>query len=344
MRPDLGQVEQHGSFGLFDDRHRAGAIRLKPHVDVPLAEPQSPAPVTFRQSASDADNRVEATTLSAYVQDQLALGERWQLIGGVRLERFALAYRNHRSGESLDRTDVMASPRAGLVFRAARPLSLYASYGVAALPSAGDQFASLDATTSALEPETFTNHEVGLKWDATPSLAVTVAAYRLDRNKTRAPDPADPTRSVQTGSQRSRGIEVAAQGRLVGGWSVAAAYALQDAEITAKTSAAEPGAVVPLVPRHALSLWNRVTLSPALALGIGVVHQGSSFAALDNAVTLPAFTRVDAAAYVGLSTRVDLQLNVENLLDASYHLTSHNNHNITPGSPRAVRLGLTSRY
>lgn len=322
--------------GYFDDAATA--------IEVPLVDPVTTAPVTFRQSATDADNRVEATTISAYLQDQVALGSRWQVIGGVRIERFALDYQNRRNATSLRRTDVMVSPRAGLVFRAARALSLYASYGVAALPSAGDQFASLNATTSTLEPETFTNHEVGLKWDAGSSLAITVAAYQLDRNKSRAPDPADPTRSVQTGSQRSRGIEVGVQGRVTAGWSVAGAYALQDAEITARTSAANVGAEIPLVPQHAASLWNRIAVRPRLAVGLGLLHQGESFASLDNAVALPAYTRVDAAVFLGIAARVDVQVNVENVLDTRYYRTSHNNHNISPGSPRAFRVGVTSRF
>jgi catecholate siderophore receptor len=38
------------------------------------------------------------------------------------------------------------------------------------------------------------------------------------------------------------------------------------------------------------------------------------------------------------------QLNVENLLDRAYFASAHSNTNITPGSPRALRLGLTTRF
>ena len=41
---------------------------------------------------------------------------------------------------------------------------------------------------------------------------------------------------------------------------------------------------------------------------------------------------------------IRLQVNVENLLDKEYWANADGNTNITPGSPRAVRVGLTARF
>jgi catecholate siderophore receptor len=65
------------------------------------------------------------------------------------------------------------------------------------------------------------------------------------------------------------------------------------------------------------------------------------FAAIDNTVTLPGFTRVDAAAFLTLTETMRAQLNVENVLDERYYPTSHGNNNIAPGAPRSVRFSLT---
>ena len=108
-----------------------------------------------------------------------------------------------------------------------------------------------------------------------------------------------------------------------------------------RTTAAQAGATVPLVPRQTFSLWNRYQLVPRLGAGLGVVHQTRMFAAIDNAVTLPGFTRVDAAAFVTLTHALRAQVNVENLFDERYYPTSHGNNNIAPGAPRSVRLSLT---
>jgi catecholate siderophore receptor len=66
------------------------------------------------------------------------------------------------------------------------------------------------------------------------------------------------------------------------------------------------------------------------------------FAAIDNQVTLPGFTRVDLAAFIAVTRRLDVQLNLENLFDVTYYSTSHGNNNIMPGAPRSVRVALTA--
>lgn len=313
-------------------------------VSAPVAQPTVATPLTFRQGATDADNRATARVGAVYAQDQVALSPQWQAIVGLRYERFGVDFRNHRTGQRLERRDAMLSPRAGLVFKPSAPASFYGSYSVSFLPSAGDQFSSLTATSQTLAPERFRNAEVGAKWDVRPDLAVTTAAYRVDRTNTMAPDPADARRVVQTGSQRTTGYELGVTGRVAGAWEVAGGYAAQRARITSATTAAKAGARVPLVPAHTLSLWNKVRLAPALGVGLGVVRQASVYAAIDNAVTLPDFTRLDGAVFVTVARGVRAQANVENLLNRAYFPTAYNNSNITPGAPRTVRLSVTTGF
>ena len=93
-----------------------------------------------------------------------------------------------------------------------------------------------------------------------------------------------------------------------------------------------------------LSLWNRYQFHQRLGGGVGIIHQTRTYAAIDNAVTLPEFTRVDVAAYVGVMSNVRLQVNVENLLDEQYYPTSQGNNNIMPGAPRSLRLGISTGF
>jgi catecholate siderophore receptor len=283
-------------------------------------------------------------TLTFLGQDQLVLSRHWQLVAGLRYERFDVDFHNNRTNQDLTRRDDLISPRVGLLFKPLGRLSMYGSVSVSALPSSGDQFSSLTATTETLEPERFTNYEIGAKWDLREDLALTAAAYRLDRTNTTAPDPQDPTRLVQTGSQRTKGIELGVTGNLTPIWQVAGGYANQDAYVTSRTAAAPPGARVPLVPRQTLSLWNRVQVAPRIGLGLGIVHQARMFAAIDDAVTLPAFTRLDLGAFATLTSRLRLQLNVENLFDRRYFATANGNNNISPGAPRSFRASLTAGF
>ncbi len=311
---------------------------------VPLSAPTIRTPVTFRQSATDADNQLHAHVAAVYAQDQIALSRLLQVIAGVRFDAFSLDYHNNRTGEDLDRTDNLVSPRAALVFKPILPLSIYGSYTVSSLPSSGDQFSSLTTITEQVKPEKFNNYELGVKWDLTPNLALTAAGYRLDRTNTRSTDPNDPTRIVQTGSQQTNGFEVGLNGRLTPRWQVAGGYTAQDAEVTSATVAARAGAQVGQVPHQTFSLWNNYQFHPRVSGGVGVVSRSDMFAAIDNTVVLPGYVDMDAALYVGLTWKLRLQANVENLFNRTYYVNADSNTNISPGSPRAIRVALVARF
>ena len=168
---------------------------------------------------------------------------------------------------------------------------------------------------------------------------LTLAGYVLDRTNTRATDPVSGA-TVLTGEQRSKGIEATALGKLTDRLSIAAAAALQKAEITETTASAPAGRRVPSVPKFTASLWGRYDVNDRLGLGLGLYHQSKMFASISNTVISPGYTRVDAAAFVGLTDRLDLQLNVENLLDKDYVGMVHTDNNLTPGAPRTARATL----
>lgn len=313
-------------------------------VNVPLLLPRTDAPVAWRQSATDADNFATNNIAAVYLQDQVELSRYIQVVGGLRYDYFDIDFRNRRNGEELGRNDHMVSPRAAIVLKPAAPLSFYGSYSVSYLPSSGDQFSSLTATSQTLKPEKFTNYEVGTKWDVTRTLALTGAVYRLDRTNTTARDPNNPAITVQTGSQRTKGLELSANGNITRKWRAVGGYSYQDAFISRATLAAALGAQVALVPNHTFSLWNNYSATSRLSMGLGVIHQAEMYTGVDNTVQLPEWTRVDAAAYYSLTEMFRLQANVENLLDRTYYATAHSNNNIMPGFARAVRVGLVARF
>ncbi len=335
---EVGQqlTDNFRNTGFFDNTATA--------ILVPYLDPTIATPTTFRQSATDADNHLRTLLGAAYVQDQVELLPELQLIGGLRFDRFDLMYRNNRNTDVLDRVDDLVSPRAGVVYKPVTPVSLYGTYSVSWLPSSGDQFSSLTTITEQVAPEKFTDYELGAKWDAAGVLSMTMAFYRLDRTNTRSTDPNDPTRIVQTGSQRTNGFEIGVNGQITKIWSVAGGYAYQDAFVTSATAAAPQGARVGQVPRHTFSMWNQVQVYPRVGVALGLVYRSGMFVAIDDTVTLPGCTRVDAAVFFTLVKELRLQVNVENLLDRTYYANADSNTNISPGSPRAVRVGLMARF
>jgi catecholate siderophore receptor len=230
------------------------------------------------------------------------------------------------------------------VYKPIAPVSVYTSYTISYLPSSGDQFSSLTNITEQLEPEKFTNYEVGAKWEPHGGLAVTGAVYRLDRTNTRSVDPNDPTRIVQTGSQRTNGVEVGVTGRLSSKWLVAGGYAYQDAFVTSATAAAREGAHGAQVPQHTLSLWNNYQVLPRLGAAIGILHRTDMFATIDNSVTLPGYTRVDLAAFLRITKDLRVQANLENASGKTYWINADSNTNLSPGFPRTLRIALTAGF
>jgi catecholate siderophore receptor len=313
-------------------------------LQVAFDDPTTNVPVTFRQSATDADNHLRLNLAAAYIQDQVELSKYVQVVGGLRFDGFDLKYFNDRNGEILQRIDQLVSPRLGVVIKPVAELSLYGSYSVSYLPSSGDQFASLTNVTLQLKPEKFQSYEVGVKWDIRPNMALTSTLYRLDRTNTRSIDPNDPTRIFQTGSQRTNGFEIGLNGNITHRWSLTGGYAYQDAFIRSATATALTGNEVAQVPHHSFSVWNKYQLLKNLSAGLGIIRRSDMFAAVDNAVILPSYTRADAAIFYRFNENWGLQANVENLFNTKYYLNADSNTNITSGSPRGLKVGLTARF
>jgi catecholate siderophore receptor len=339
-----GPIEHRVMIGVEHGDQETDNARLNGTLSDPtfsLTSPTYPT-VTFGTDARDTFSRV--TTTSVYAQDQIGLGRFFDVILGLRWDRFEIEGTDFlpTPDRAFGRTDEMVSPRLGLIWKPAENASVYASYSRSFLPRSGEQFASLTPTTQNLEPEEFENLEVGAKWDARPGLSLTAALFELRRTNATTPDPANPAATINVGETRTRGLELGVAGRVTDRWTVAGGYTWQDAVLDGNDAVE-----LAQVPEHSLSLWNRYEATDRLGLGLGVVHQSDQWAAIRTAPTttrLPGFTRVDAAVFWALTPTVDVQLNVENLLDEGYWADAHNNNNLSPGAPRNARLTLSARF
>lgn len=327
-----------GDQSTFADRHNA---IFPAGATVALAERIVPPAVTFGPLASASQSDV--SFWSVYAQDQIDLGAHIKIVGGLRFDRFRIASTNLVNHFAGARTDSKWSPRVGLIVKPRENVSLYASYARSFLPQSGDQFSVLDATSEALAPEEFRNIEAGLKWDISDALAFTSAVFQLDRSNTRATDPVSGN-VVLSGKSRAEGIEFALVGKLARGLDVSLGYALQDGEIRATTTAAPAGRKLAQLPRHQASAWARYDLTRRFGLGLGLIHQSSQYATISNTVRLPAFTRIDAAAFYDLTPGVTVQVNIENLFDTDYFPTAHTDNNISTGKPLNAKLTLRMKF
>ncbi len=309
---------------------------------VPLNTPRYNGTVTFSTSVSDANNEGVANIAALYLQDQIEFSPHWQAILGLRYDSFKVDLKNRTTGAEFGTDNGLLSPRIGLIYKPSTPISMYASYSIAHQPRSGEQLSSLNASNESLKPEQFKNREVGIKWDL-DGLALTFAVYQLDRSNVAI--AISPTETILVDAQRTQGIELGLSGNITDNWSVAGGYAWQDGEITEALSSTVPaGSTLAQTPKHSFSLWNKYEFNDSWSVGLGAIYRGDSFAATDNTVVLPGYTRFDAAVFFHASENLNFQLNIENLLDTEYFTNAHNNTNITPGSPRGVRLGVNYKF
>ena len=307
---------------------------------VPVSDPTVDSDVIFAPIASDANNRVKATVAAAYVQDQIRPADWLEIVAGLRFDSLKIDVDDMRAAGGGGSAAATICGRRASGSSPSRPATSRSTRATAA-PTCRNRATSSAASPmspKALEPERFDNYEVGAKWEILDGLLATAAVYQLDRTNTRATDPNDPSHTVLTGAQRSRGLELGLERSVTSRWLISAGYTLQKAEISRTTSAAPKGREVPLVPRHSFSLWNRYDVTKKIGVGLGVIARSKSYATISNAVKLPGYARVDAALfYQAAAAASQAQVNVENLLGAHYFPTANSDNNIAPGAPRAIK-------
>ncbi|TXI17882.1 MAG: TonB-dependent siderophore receptor [Nitrosomonas sp.] len=341
---EVGRQETHNrrETGLFNNN------LANTSIPVFLNNPTTNIPITFRNrdvgGDLDALNRSIVNVTSLYIQDQIEIIPQLQAIVGVRYDLFEVDFRQKNGPrDHLKTKDDLIAPRFGLIYKPIEPISFYASYSQAFVPRAGDQLTALNVTIETLKPEKFTTMETGVKWDIRPDLSLTGAVYQLDR--TNVINSVVGGQTFLTKGQRTEGVEVTLTGQLASNWSVMGGYAFQHGEITSDIlGIARKGATVAELPRHTFSIWSRYDFTPRIGAAFGVIHRDNMFASLTNRVSLPDFTRVDAALFAQFTKHFRGQINIENLLDTKYFAAAHNDFNITPGSPIAVRASLIAGF
>ncbi|MBW4643108.1 MAG: TonB-dependent siderophore receptor [Goleter apudmare HA4340-LM2] len=269
-----------------------------------------------------------------YLQDQIEFSKNWKLLIGGRYDWVSNEFEN-----LVNNTDEPAvkdgafSPRLGLVYQPSDTVSFYASYSSSFLQTTSF------SPDQIFEPTRGTQYEVGIKTDFLDKrLSATLAAYHLTKTNVVTADPNNPFLSIQTGEQRSQGIELDVAGEILPGWRVIASYAYTDAEIT-KDNTFSVGNRLNNVPYNQASLWTTYQIQQGdlkgLGFGLGLFYIGERQGDLDNSFELDDYLRTDAALYY----RRDgfrAGINVRNLFDADYAAFGSGSTNIRRGQPFTI--------
>lgn len=314
--------------------------------NISLSNPTYTAPTPLFSDANKTyDTRFTGTTDALYVQDQITLSEQWKAIAGLRYDIFAqhqdAGLINAVQGAAMDRTDARWSPRTGLIYQPSATTSWYVSGARSFQPKSEDLlFAS--AGDRNLDPTQSTQYEIGNKNEFFDrKLSVNVALYRIAMTDVANTDPAS-GQTVQIGEQLHEGLEVDASGELGNDWRVYGGTTWLNPRISKSIDPAAPAGNRPAnVPTRAANVWLSKGFASGWRAGLGAYYVGDRFAYIDNTVTLPAYTRIDAALS-WTQKNTELSLNLRNLADRVYYESATNNNQIAPGTSRSVML--TARF
>lgn len=306
------------------------------------------------------DTEANVTVFSVFIQDEISLTNWLDLVLGVRYDSFDITVNNVETfintgvEDILSRRDDNIAPRVGIILKPRENISLYGSFSETFLPRSGEQFSDINPPDDALDPNTSTNLEVGLKWDFLDSLSFTFAAFDIENSSPQEND--DDPGTLDVIDSEVRGIEAQLQGYLTDQWFFSAGYSFLegnqvdvvtvDGVETVQDAVDANGNVLRLreLPEHTFNLWTTYDVTPRFGAGFGLTFQDESFAGFSNEVTLPSFTRLDATAYYNVNENLRLQVNIENLTDTEYFPNSHTDNNITVGAPLNARFTISGRF
>jgi len=291
-------------------------------------------------------NHTEVESRGLYVQDQLRLNDQWQLLAGLRYDRFEVDTTNRLRGISENRDSNSTSPRVGLVWTPLQHHSFYASWTKTFSPVGGGLIGitpGAPGNGNDLSPELTKQKEIGVKSDwLDERLSTTLAVYELELYNRRTTDSDNPTLTILTGLQRSRGVELTGTGQIVGNWYVRGGVGIQDATVVKDNNGLE-GKRINNVAKHNGSVF--LTWKPELGwyAETGLTLVGQRFADSQNTTVLPGYGRWDALA--GFRQKDwDVRAALNNINDRTYYAAATSASQIQPGEPRSMVVSGTYRF
>jgi iron complex outermembrane receptor protein len=331
----FGQIDLLGKFNTGSILHQVLAgfdfnyfsnvgDRISADTDLPPLDIRDPdydiSRPTFSTRNTFSDFDFVRRSYGVYLQDQIAFTDNLKFLLGGRYDWLSTDFEAdvNTGGDVVvfpTQNDEAFSPRVGLVYQPSKEVSLYASYTRSFASVSG--FDNVDPDVR-FDPTRGTQYEVGVKTDFLDGrLSATLAAYQLTKTNVLTTvvtdDPANPVRSIQTGEQRSRGIELDVTGEILPGWKVTAAYAYTNAEVT-EDETFPVGNRLPNVPENQASLWTTYEIQngdlKGLGFGLGLFYVGARQGDLDNSFELDDYFRTDAALYYqrdGLKAAINMR-------------------------------------
>ena len=312
--------------------------------------------------------RIDTDTVAAYVFHTMEIGDSWRITGGLRYDDVDTRVRGiddlgNTPGFVVDvsRGDKEWSGNAAVVYKPSANSSVYIAYGTAFEPSGRSEVVQVAGGNNApptafsafdVAPETGEAFEAGAKYAVLDGdLELSAAVFQITRNNARTPgiNPGDPA-VVLDGEQRVRGFELQAVGAVTPDWNIFAGYSYLDGKVVKSNRTFEVGQRLDNTPKHSVALWTSYDVTGELTIGGGLQHVGKRRSNVQEsattgnfAVTVPAYTVVDAFAEYRVNAYATVRLNVYNVGN-EYYFQSFSSAQSIPSASRNALLTLALNY
>ncbi|WP_342597260.1 TonB-dependent siderophore receptor [Cyanobacterium aponinum UTEX 3222] len=296
----------------------------------------SPGAITFEYN----DNTV-TDELGFILQDQVTISDNLIFLISGRFDTFEQTYKDFLANTQTNQSGSAFSPRVGVVYKPIQPISLYANYSRSFEPAIGQAVDGSD-----FEPTRGTQFEIGVKGDIHDKLSATLAFYHITQSNVLTADNNNPGFSVQTGEQRSQGVELGVAGEILPGWNIFASYAYNDAEVTEDNSIPVGNRVQRTTP-NAFSLWTTYQIQEGnlegLGFGLGLFYVDNRAGDAQNTFEVPSYFRTDAAIFYE-KNQFRAALNFKNLFDVNYYENAFGRLRVSPGEPFTVQGTISWKF
>ena len=304
---DISTIEREGFAGFLPP---ADTIELfNPNTDFGF---NVDVPITF-------GNDTKTTQLGFYVQNQITLFDRLDIVLGLRHDSIKSESRFLGMGdfnEDVDTDEV--SLRAGIIYEVIDGFSPYFSYAESFTPVPGSN------NGNTFLPQKGRQFEGGVKWAPMPGVLLSAAYFDIEEDNLLSQDPGNPNITLQGGARGTTGFEVELSAALQGDIYLTAAYTNFDAEVIETSAANElfAGDRIAGIADELASVWLVKTFDLSNGWGVraggGVRYIGDKISASQRVVT-PAATVADATLSVLKDDDWRLSFNVSNLFDLEYY-------------------------
>lgn len=342
-RFSTGKIEHALVTGVdFSRENNIRNIRTAPNMLTTLLNPNPDDVFTGPITISPITGDVTANSQAVYLFDTAKFGQRWELNGGLRWDRFD-ADGITTTGTPVSRVDRMLSVRAGAVFKPLPQGAVYASYGTSLNPSL--EGLSYNTANTVIDPEKTYTFEAGSKWDFfNGRMLLSGAIFRVEKLNARTPGVllGDPPQVLE-GKQRVDGAELSVEGNVTRGWQVLAGYTFLDSTTVESNNPAEIGKALVNTPRNSFNVWSTYRLPSGFHFGGGARFVDRRFGNTINTRVVDAYWTFDLMASYPLTEHIDLKLNLYNLTDKFYFDRIGGGH-VVPGPGRAAMISTSFRF